>query len=78
MANSKAEQGDRQSKAKARELELLVRVFDVGSLTWSVLSPLGDAPPARGGHSVRLCLPPANSLAVSLVCGLAMSKPLLS
>jgi hypothetical protein len=35
------------------EKELLVRVLDVPSLTWSVLQPSSAAPPARGGHSVR-------------------------
>lgn len=51
---TEAEQGDRQAKGTAvRERELLVRVLDVRSLTWSVLTPVGDAPPARAGHSVR-------------------------
>ena len=55
-APAEVEQGDRQAKGPAeRERELLVRVLDVRSLTWSVLTPAGDAPPARAGHSVRLC-----------------------
>jgi hypothetical protein len=31
----------------------MVRVLDVKTLTWAVLTPSGDAPPARGSHSVR-------------------------
>ena len=31
----------------------MVRVLDVTTLTWAVLTPSGDAPPARGSHSVR-------------------------
>lgn len=54
IQQSKAEQGDRQAKAQARERELLVRVLDIKSLTWSVLTPSGAVPPARGGHTVRL------------------------
>ena len=42
-----------QVKGQSGEKELLVRVLDVPSLTWSVLQPSSAAPPARGGHSVR-------------------------
>ena len=45
-----------QVKGQPGEKELLVRVLDVPSLTWSVLQPSSAAPPARGGHSVRCIL----------------------
>ncbi len=45
-----------QVKGQPGEKELLVRVLDVPSLTWSVLQPSSAAPPARGGHSVRRLL----------------------
>jgi hypothetical protein len=39
--------------AAAKEETVMVRVLDVTTLTWAVLTPSGDAPPARGSHSVR-------------------------
>ena len=50
------------------EKELLVRVLDVPSLTWSVLQPSSAAPPARGGHSVRPTAPPRPISAFALLC----------
>ena len=47
----------RQVKGLPGEKELLVRVLDVPSLSWSVLQPSSAAPPARGGHSVRAACP---------------------
>lgn len=35
-----------------REAELVVRVLHLPSMTWSALTPTGQAPPARGSHSV--------------------------
>ncbi len=41
------------SGATPREESMMVRVLDVKTLSWAVLTPSGDAPPARGSHSVR-------------------------
>jgi hypothetical protein len=37
----------------AKEAKVMVRVLDVKTLSWAVLTPSGDAPTARGSHSVR-------------------------
>lgn len=36
---------------------MMVRVLDVNTLSWAVLTPSGDAPPSRGSHSVsNICM----------------------
>lgn len=46
---------------------MMVRVLDVKTLSWAVLTPSGDAPPARGSHSVssKSCV---NSRAICELC----------
>lgn len=40
--------------AAAKEEKMMVRVLDVKTLSWAVLTPSGNAPPARGSHSATL------------------------
>ena len=41
-----------QMQAKDAKVYMVIRVLDTHKHEWSVMSPAGNAPPQRGGHSV--------------------------
>ena len=41
-----------QMQAKDAKVYMVIRVLDTHKHEWSIMSPAGNAPPQRGGHSV--------------------------
>lgn len=39
-------------QAKDAKVYMVIRVLDTHKHEWSIISPAGNAPPQRGGHSV--------------------------
>jgi len=39
-------------QAKDAKVSMVIRVLDTHKHEWSIMSPAGNAPPQRGGHSV--------------------------